>query len=61
MTGARALWRLLALAALAVTGIVGMLLAAGVWDALFFALAAAPLLVGIGYWHHMRRVRTATA
>lgn len=57
MTGARALWLLLALAALAVTGIVGMLLAAGVWDALFFAMATAPLLVGL--WCRQRVQRTA--
>lgn len=46
MKARRTLLRISALALLSAAGIVGMLLADGVWDALFFMLAALPLLVG---------------
>lgn len=46
MTGARALAVVTALALLAATGIVGMLLAGGAADVAFFAMTMLPLIVG---------------
>lgn len=54
MTGARAIRRILLLALLALGGIVGMLLAGGGWDWLFFAMTALPLLVGACCWWRLR-------
>ena len=50
MTGARAMWLVVALAAVSVAGIVGMLLAEGGWDWLFFAMTALPLAAGLWFW-----------
>ncbi|MFT4198158.1 MAG: hypothetical protein QM601_09655 [Pseudoxanthomonas sp.] len=61
MTGARALWLVVALALLAVAGIVGMLLAEHGWDGLFFALTALPPAVGAGCWWRLRAPRDAAA
>lgn len=55
MTGARALCLVLALALVAIGGIVGMLLADGAWDRAYFAMTALPLLVGAGCGWRMRR------
>lgn len=55
MTGARAPAWVAALAAIAVPGIAGMLPARGAWDGVFFAMAASPLLAGIGFRLHARR------
>ncbi|PWK82722.1 hypothetical protein [Fulvimonas soli] len=54
-----ALPRTLLLALLGVAGIVGMLLADGVGDAVFFLLAAAPLVAGGWYGWTMRRAGAA--
>jgi hypothetical protein len=43
------------LALLGIAGIVGMLLSESAWDALFFAMAAAPL--GFGAWRLRRSIR----
>lgn len=43
----RPLLRVTALALLSIAGIVGMLLTDGIGDALFLALAASPLVVGL--------------
>lgn len=61
MTGARALCLVLALALVAIGGIVGMLLAEGAWDRLCFAMTALPLLVGAGCCWRMRRSRSDAA
>lgn len=55
MTGVRAIWLVLALALLTISGIIGMLLAQECLDALFFAMASAPLVVGAGYWWWLGR------
>lgn len=44
-----------ALALLGVGGIVGMLLGDGAWDAVFFAMAAAPLAFGAWRYWRLRR------
>ncbi len=54
MTGARAIWLVLALALLALAGIVGMLLADGGWDWLFFAMLLLPPAVGAWQWWRLR-------
>lgn len=46
MSARRRLLRVTQLALLAAAGIIGMLLADGVWDAVCFVLAALPLLIG---------------
>ncbi|MGH8079465.1 MAG: hypothetical protein ACREP7_02745 [Lysobacter sp.] len=46
---------ILAMAAICMSGIVGMLLADGVADVGFFALAALPLAVGLWRWNVHRR------
>jgi hypothetical protein len=51
MTGARAMWLVMALALVSVAGIVGMLLAEGGWDWLFFAMTALPLAAGSWFRH----------
>ncbi|MGB3394347.1 MAG: hypothetical protein WA956_11075 [Stenotrophomonas sp.] len=56
MTGARAMWLVVALAAVSVAGIVGMLLAESGWDWLFFAMAALPLPAGLWFRHRAARV-----
>jgi len=50
MTGARAMWLVVALALVSVAGIVGMLLAESGWDGLFFAMMALPLAAGLWFW-----------
>lgn len=57
MTGARAMRLVIVLALLAVGGIVGMLLADGGWDWLFFAMTALPLTVGAGCGWRLRSRR----
>ncbi len=54
MTGGRALARVAVLAVVAILGIVGMLLAEGGWDGVFFAMAALPLAVGSWCWWRFR-------
>ncbi|MFT3762235.1 MAG: hypothetical protein QM761_06405 [Pseudoxanthomonas sp.] len=54
MTGARAIWLVSLLALVAIAGIVGMLLAGGGWDWLFFAMAALPPAVGGWCWWRLR-------
>ncbi|KAF1049782.1 hypothetical protein [Xylophilus sp.] len=54
MTGARTLAAAVALALACVGGIVGMLLADGGWDWLFFAMTALPLAVGAWRWWRLR-------
>ncbi len=46
MTGARAIWLVVALAICAIVGIAGMLLVEGGWDRVFFGMALLPLAVG---------------
>ncbi|SBV36688.1 hypothetical protein STPYR_11618 [uncultured Stenotrophomonas sp.] len=55
VTGARAMWQVVALAAVSVAGIVGMLLAEGGWDGLFFAMTALPLAAGLWFRHRAGR------
>ncbi|MBL8541701.1 MAG: hypothetical protein JNK68_15250 [Betaproteobacteria bacterium] len=47
------------LAVLVLTGLIGMLMAKGALDALFFVLASAPLLIGFVCWTLARRRRRA--
>lgn len=42
------------LALLAIVGIAGMLLGEGVWDVVFFAMAASPLVFGAWRRHRLR-------
>ncbi|HQR54131.1 MAG TPA: hypothetical protein PLZ79_12755 [Burkholderiales bacterium] len=44
---------------LVLTGLIGMLMAKGALDALFFVLASAPLLIGFVCWTLARRRRRA--
>jgi len=55
MTGARAMWLVVALALVSVAGIVGMLLAESGWDGLFFAMTALPLAAGLWFWWRVGR------
>ncbi len=50
MTGKRALVLVIALALVAMAGIVGMLLAEGRWDGVCFIMAILPLAAGLGCW-----------
>ncbi|MGO1068790.1 hypothetical protein [Lysobacter sp. CA199] len=45
----------LAMAAVCMAGIVGMLVADGIADTAFFVLAALPLAVGLWRWHRRRK------
>lgn len=55
MTRGRGLRFALGLALVAIVGIVGMLFAGGPWDALYFALAAAPIGLGLRGWWQARQ------
>ena len=57
MSPRRTLALIAALALLAATGLAGMLIAGGTWDALFLLLAALPLGVGVGAWTMQKRGR----
>lgn len=61
MTGLRALGLTILLAAIAIGGIVGMLLAEGILDWAFFAMAATPLAAGLGCWRRAKRQAKPTA
>jgi hypothetical protein len=55
-SGSRSLGRVLALAALSIAGLIGMLLARPpILDAALIGLAAAPLIYGLWRWHAGRR------
>ena len=57
LTGARALWLVLALALAAIVGIVGMLFVEGGWDLVLLAMTASPLLVGAGLGWRLRGLK----
>lgn len=59
--GRRTMRRVVALALLAMAGIIGMLLVENAWDWLFLAMAALPLGVGAWCWRAQRRAKDATA
>jgi len=50
----------LLLALATVIGLVGMMVAGGALDAVFLALAAVPLALGIAGWRRHRRTRAET-
>ncbi len=59
--GRRTMRLVVALALLAMAGIIGMLLVESAWDWLFLALAALPLGVGAWCWRTQRRTKDAMA